>query len=64
MTPFETTVRVRYAETDAMGVVHHASYFVWLEYVRVEWLKACGLDYKKLDLSARESSDCSALPIH
>jgi acyl-CoA thioester hydrolase len=49
MTPFETTVRVRYAETDAMGVVHHASYFVWLEYVRVEWLKACGLDYKKLE---------------
>lgn len=51
MTPFETTVRVRYAETDAMGVVHHASYFVWLELARVEWLKACGLDYKKLEQS-------------
>ena len=51
MTPFETTVRVRYAETDAMGVVHHASYFVWLEYARVEWLKTCGLDYKKLEQS-------------
>lgn len=49
MTPFETTIRVRYAETDAMGVVHHASYFVWLELTRVEWLKACGLDYKKLE---------------
>lgn len=49
MTPFETTVRVRYAETDAMGVVHHASYLVWLEYARVEWLKACGLDYKALE---------------
>ena len=49
MMPFETTVRVRYAETDAMGVVHHASYFVWLEYARVEWLKACGLDYKELE---------------
>ena len=49
MMPFETTVRVRYAETDAMGVVHHASYFIWLEYARVEWLKACGLDYKKLE---------------
>lgn len=49
MTPFETTVRVRYAETDAMGVVHHASYFVWLELTRVEWLKACGLDYKELE---------------
>ena len=49
MTTFETTVRVRYAETDAMGVVHHASYFVWLELTRVEWLKACGLDYKELE---------------
>lgn len=48
---FETTVRVRYAETDAMGVAHHASYFVWLEAARVEWLKACGLNYKKLEQS-------------
>ena len=48
---FEITVRVRYAETDAMGVVHHASYFIWLELARVEWLKACGLDYKKLERS-------------
>ena len=51
MMPFETTVRVRYAETDAMGVVHHSRYFVWLELTRVEWLKACGLDYKKLEQS-------------
>ena len=51
MMSFEATVRVRYAETDAMGVVHHASYFVWLEYARVEWLKTCGLDYKKLEQS-------------
>ena len=49
MMSFEATVRVRYAETDAMGVVHHASYFVWLEYARVEWLKACGLNYKELE---------------
>ena len=49
MTPFETTVRVRYAETDAMGVVHHSRYFVWLELARVEWLKACGLNYKELE---------------
>ena len=48
---FEITVRVRYAETDAMGVVHHASYFIWLELARVEWLKAYGLDYKKLEQS-------------
>lgn len=49
MMPFETTIRVRYAETDAMDVVHHASYFVWLEYARVEWLRSCGLDYKELE---------------
>lgn len=49
MTTFETTVRVRYAETDAMGVVHHSRYFVWLELTRIEWLKACGLNYKELE---------------
>lgn len=49
MMPFEITVRVRYAETDAMGVVHHSRYFVWLELARVEWLKVCGSDYKKLE---------------
>ncbi|MEZ4608120.1 MAG: hypothetical protein R2865_15350 [Deinococcales bacterium] len=31
-------VRVRYAETDKMGVVHHSSYVLWLEVGRVEWL--------------------------
>jgi acyl-CoA thioester hydrolase len=46
---FETTIRVRYAETDAMGIVHHSRYFVWLETARVEWLKSCGLNYKKLE---------------
>ncbi len=46
---FEIPVRVRYAETDAMGVVHHSSYFIWLELARVEWLKALGIDYKQME---------------
>lgn len=49
MKHFETSLRVRYAETDAMGIVHHSRYFVWLELARVEWLKACGLDYKTME---------------
>jgi acyl-CoA thioester hydrolase len=41
----ETTFRVRYAETDAMGVVYHANYFVWFEVGRGEYFRACGQDY-------------------
>ena len=49
MPSFEIFVRVRYAETDAMGVVHHSRYFVWLELARVEWLKSLGIDYRKME---------------
>ena len=41
----QTTLRVRYAETDAMGVVYHANYFVWFEAGRGEYFRACGQDY-------------------
>lgn len=41
-------VRVRFAETDAMGVVHHASYPLYLEETRVAWLRAVGHDYASL----------------
>jgi acyl-CoA thioester hydrolase len=37
---FEHTVRVRFAETDAQGIAHHASYVVWLEEARVAHLAA------------------------
>jgi acyl-CoA thioester hydrolase len=40
---------VRYAETDAMGVVHHASYVVWLEVARTEWLAAQGYRYADVE---------------
>ena len=49
MRTFELSIQVRYAETDAMGVVHHSSYFVWLELARVEWLKSIGIDYKNME---------------
>ena len=45
----EITVRARYAETDAMGVVHHASYIVWLEEGRTELFRALGLPYAALE---------------
>jgi acyl-CoA thioester hydrolase len=41
----ETTFRVRYAETDAMGVVYHANYLVWFEVGRGEYFRAIGQDY-------------------
>jgi acyl-CoA thioester hydrolase len=41
----ETTFRVRYAETDAMGVVYHAHYLVWFEVGRGDYFRAFGQDY-------------------
>lgn len=45
----EITVRARYAETDAMGVVHHASYIVWLEEGRTELFRSIGLPYSAIE---------------
>jgi len=45
----EARVRVRYAETDQMGVVYHANYFVWFEVGRVEFIRQLGMDYKSLE---------------
>ena len=45
----ETRVRVRYAETDQMGVVYHANYLVWFEVGRVELIRQMGMDYKKME---------------
>ncbi len=44
-------VRVRYSETDQMGVVYHGSYVPYFEVGRVEWLRSKGLSYKKLEES-------------
>lgn len=45
----ETTVRVRYAETDQMGVTYHANYFVWMEIGRTELIRRSGISYKRLE---------------
>ena len=44
-----STVRVRYAETDQMGVAYHANYFVWFEVGRTDWLRTCGVTYRDLE---------------
>jgi acyl-CoA thioester hydrolase len=45
----ETKVRVRYAETDQMGVVYHANHFIWFEVGRVELLRQLGFSYKDME---------------
>jgi acyl-CoA thioester hydrolase len=45
----ETTIRVRYAETDRMGLLHHANYLVYFEQARVELLRTLGLSYRDLE---------------
>jgi acyl-CoA thioester hydrolase len=44
-----TRVRVRYADTDRMGVVYHANYFVWFEVGRTEWLRDTGWSYREME---------------
>jgi acyl-CoA thioester hydrolase len=46
---YETTARVRYAETDRMGVVYYANYLVWFEIGRVETFRQMGLSYKEME---------------
>ncbi|HMQ52249.1 MAG TPA: thioesterase family protein [Anaerolineae bacterium] len=45
----ETTFRVRYAETDQMGIVHHSAYIVWLEEGRSQWMRANGSSYVEFE---------------
>ena len=50
----DAIVRVRYAETDQMGVVYHANYLVWFEVGRVELIRSLGLEYKQME----KEDDC------
>lgn len=45
----QTRLRVRYAETDQMGVVYYANYLVWFEIGRTEWLRATGWSYREME---------------
>ncbi len=42
-------LRVRFAETDQMGVAHHSAYVLWCEAARVEWLRERGLSYREME---------------
>lgn len=58
--PFhDATVRVRYAETDQMGVVYHANYLIWMEIGRVELLRALGVEYKQMEMQ----DDCHIMVV-
>jgi acyl-CoA thioester hydrolase len=50
VSPHLTTIRVRYAETDQMGVVYYANYLVWMEVARVDYCRAIGFHYKDMEL--------------
>jgi acyl-CoA thioester hydrolase len=45
----ETTLRVRYADTDQMGVVYHANYLIWFEIGRTEFCRARGFSYRDME---------------
>jgi acyl-CoA thioester hydrolase len=45
----DATIRVRYAETDQMGVVYHSNYLIWFEIGRVELMRALGFEYKLME---------------
>lgn len=49
MTPSRSVVRVRYAETDTMGVVYYANYLVWFEVARTDWLRGSGWTYRAME---------------
>jgi acyl-CoA thioester hydrolase len=51
LTEHQITFRVRYPETDGMGVVHHSRYFQYLEMGRVELLRASGFSYAELEMA-------------
>lgn len=44
-----STVRVRYAETDQMGIAYYANYLVWFEVGRTDWLRAAGWTYRAME---------------
>jgi acyl-CoA thioester hydrolase len=45
----KSSVRVRYAETDKMGVVYYANYLIWFEVGRTDWLRETGVTYREME---------------
>src|ERR1700678_2962910 len=60
--PVTTEVRVRYAETDQMGIVYYANYLIWFEIGRVELLRSLGLAYSQLELDINSTLRSRAGP--
>ena len=56
-----TKLRVRYPETDKMGVVHHTNYFVYFEIARLEYLRGLGLPYSELE---KDDTQLAVLEAH
>jgi len=50
LTHYDVTIRVRYAETDQMGVVYHSNFLIWFEVGRVELMRSLGFDYKRMEI--------------
>jgi acyl-CoA thioester hydrolase len=62
VTSHETRFRVRYAETDQMGVVYYANYLIWMEIGRAEYCRAAGMRYK--DLESQEGIRLAVVDAH
>ena len=58
----EARVRVRYAETDQMGVVYHSNYLIWFEVGRVEFIRQLGLNYRQME--AEEGCGIPVVDVH
>jgi acyl-CoA thioester hydrolase len=59
---FEAQLRVRYAETDQMGVVYHSNYIVWFEVGRVEMLRQLGFTYR--DMEQQDDTHIAVADVH
>ena len=58
----EARIRVRYAETDQMGVVYHSNYLIWFEVGRVELIRSMGLNYKRMEVE--EGCGIAVVDVH
>lgn len=62
MTQHQTRLRVRYAETDQMGVVYHSNYLIWMELGRTEYCRAIGIRYR--DMEAQDGVLLVVVDVH
>ena len=62
-----STIEVRYAETDQMGIAHHSNYAVWFEVARTDFIKAAGISYTDVEkegiITPLTSLECKLSPV-